>query len=214
MSTLIENVDKVVAAHEALKTAISAKGVAVPDGAKLSDLPALVEGIEVDTAQDVPGVSFYAKLSGVVVLKLQPVVKADFTRTNSVSYCFYNCSSITSLTLPDGFGSSATSFVGCFQNCSSLTSLALPDDFGSSATSVISCFSGCKSLKNVTGAIKFSNSFILSSSTELTHESLVNIINGLVTVTSAKTLTLGSTNLAKLTDAEKAIATAKGWTLA
>jgi hypothetical protein len=32
--------------------------------------------------------------------------------------------------------------------------------------------------------------------------------------TTTKTLTLGSTNLAKLTDEEKAIATNKGWTLA
>ena len=40
------------------------------------------------------------------------------------------------------------------------------------------------------------------------------VINGLQTVTSTKTLTLGSTNLAKLTDEEKQIATNKGWTLA
>ena len=40
------------------------------------------------------------------------------------------------------------------------------------------------------------------------------VINGLQTVTETQTLTLGSTNLAKLTDAEKKIATDKGWTLA
>ena len=34
------------------------------------------------------------------------------------------------------------------------------------------------------------------------------------TVTSTKTLYLGSTNLSKLTDEDKAIATNKGWTLA
>ena len=39
-------------------------------------------------------------------------------------------------------------------------------------------------------------------------------INGLQTVTSTRTLTLGETNLAKLTEAEKQIATDKGWTLA
>ena len=42
MSTLVENVAKVTAAHAALKTAISAKGVVVPDGTKLSAMPALV----------------------------------------------------------------------------------------------------------------------------------------------------------------------------
>ena len=40
------------------------------------------------------------------------------------------------------------------------------------------------------------------------------VINGLQTVTSTQTLTLGTDNLAKLSDAEKQIATDKGWTLA
>ena len=45
MSTLVENVEKVKNAHAALKTAIAAKGVAVPEGTKLTDMPALVEQI-------------------------------------------------------------------------------------------------------------------------------------------------------------------------
>lgn len=51
----------------------------------------------------------------------------------------------------------------------------------------------------------------------LTHESLTSIINALKDFTGTgetRTVTLGSTNLAKLTDTEKAIAEAKGWTLA
>ena len=40
------------------------------------------------------------------------------------------------------------------------------------------------------------------------------VINGLKTVTTAQTLELGTTNLAKLTDDEKKVATDKGWTLA
>lgn len=43
MSTLIENVEKVKNAHAALKIAIANKGVSVPTGAKLSDMPALVD---------------------------------------------------------------------------------------------------------------------------------------------------------------------------
>lgn len=50
----------------------------------------------------------------------------------------------------------------------------------------------------------------------LTHDSLMSIINALKTFTdgTTKTVTLGATNIAKLTDAEKAVATQKGWTLA
>lgn len=55
----------------------------------------------------------------------------------------------------------------------------------------------------------------LSMHSSLTHDSIMNVITKAADVTaSPKTLTLGSTNLSKLTDEEKGIATAKGWTLA
>ena len=54
MSTLVENVAKVTAAHAALKEAISAKGVNVPDGTKLSAMPALVEQIQTGGAAPSP----------------------------------------------------------------------------------------------------------------------------------------------------------------
>ena len=56
--------------------------------------------------------------------------------------------------------------------------------------------------------IKFSNS------DEFTREALLEIIGNLKTVTTTKTLTMGATNLAKLTEEDKAIAINKGWTLA
>ena len=58
------------------------------------------------------------------------------------------------------------------------------------------------------------NGFNVSPCTLLSHDSLMSIINALKSGVSGLTVTLGSTNLAKLTDAEKAIATQKGWTLA
>lgn len=57
-------------------------------------------------------------------------------------------------------------------------------------------------------------SFDISSSTKFEESDLVTILNNLATVTSTQTLKIGSKNLAKLTDDEKAIATNKGWTLA
>ena len=53
-----------------------------------------------------------------------------------------------------------------------------------------------------------------SHSTSLTREQMIPILNDLVRTTTTKTLTIGSTNLAKLTDEDKKIATDKGWTLA
>ncbi len=74
-------------------------------------------------------------------------------------------------------------------------------------------FTGCTALENLTieGTIS-NNGFDVSACTKLTHDSLMSIINALKSGASY-TVTFGSTNLAKLTDAEKAIATTKGWTL-
>ena len=53
-------------------------------------------------------------------------------------------------------------------------------------------------------------------STQFTRESLIEIIGNLVdrTGTTAKTLTMGATNMAKLTTDDIAVATAKNWTIA
>ncbi len=60
------------------------------------------------------------------------------------------------------------------------------------------------------------NGFDVSSCTKLDHESLMSILTALKDFSGTgetRSITFGSTNLAKLTDAEKAIATQKGWTL-
>ena len=54
----------------------------------------------------------------------------------------------------------------------------------------------------------------INSSTKFTREALLEIIGNLKTVTTTKRLTMGATNLAKLTEEDKAIATNKGWSLA
>ncbi len=58
------------------------------------------------------------------------------------------------------------------------------------------------------------NGFNVGDAKALTRDSLMSIINALADGVSAKTCTLGTANLVKLTDQEKAIATQKGWTLA
>lgn len=137
----------------------------------------------------------------------------------NIGGCFSSCTSLTSLTLPDGFGQNATilafnRLVGCFYNCKALESLHLPSGFGQKATNLVNCFSNCTALKTITGNPNFKVSLSLGASKNLTHDSIMVIINGLQTVTEAQTLTLGTENLAKLTEADKQIATNKGWTLA
>ena len=132
----------------------------------------------------------------------------------SISACFSYCITLTSLSLPAGFGQNATTIRRCFEACVSLVSLGLPTGFGQNATSTENCFYGCFSLVNITGNPNFKVSLDLSNANNLTHDSLMVVINGLQTVTTTKKLTLGTGNLAKLTDDEKKVATDKGWTLA
>lgn len=82
------------------------------------------------------------------------------------------------------------------------------------ATNANYCFGRLTALESITGAIKIPVSFSLSECPNLTHDSLMNVINGLATVATEQTLTLGTTNLAKLSEEEQQIAKDKGWKLA
>ena len=130
------------------------------------------------------------------------------------SQCFNNCHPLISVSLPAGFGQAATNVSRCFFGCTSLVSLALPTGFGQAATNIGLCFYGCMPLADITGNPNFKASLDLSGCKKLTHDSLMVVINGLQTVTTTQKLTLGTVNLAKLTDDEKKVATDKGWTLA
>ena len=75
-----------------------------------------------------PKASFtYDSSTGIVVPKTMVV---DMLAMTDLRYCFYNCSSATSIVFPDGFGQNAVDLAGCFATCTSLTSLVLPDGFG------------------------------------------------------------------------------------
>ena len=94
------------------------------------------------------------------------------------------------------------------------------DELISSETTVFhtSTFESATNLTNLTiSGVIANNGLNVSNCTKLTHESLLSIINALkdfAGTTTTKTVTLGATNLDKLTDEEKAIAAAKNWTLA
>lgn len=105
-----------------------------------------------------------------------------------------------------------TNAVLMFSSCGRLTTVPLFDT--SSVTNMNNMFNGCNKLTNLGGFKNLGVAINLSASILITEESMVNVFNNLATVTTSQTLTLGSTNLAKLTDEEKAIATGKGWTLA
>ena len=120
-------------AHAALKTAIAAKGVAVPEGTKLTDMTALVEQISTEPVPTNPRAVFGYDTSTTSIVVPNTLV-VDMLAIDDLINCFSNCSNLTSISLPDGFGRTAVKIGGCFSNCTSLTSLTLPDGFGQNAT--------------------------------------------------------------------------------
>lgn len=110
-----------------------------------------------------------------------------------------------------------------FYNCFALKTVSLPstitEDTYNCLTSTSSsyyAFDGCTALEDVQLGQDWNMSLRLNVSNNLTVDSMVAMFNSLKDLTgdTAKTLTLGSTNLAKLTDEQKAIAINKNWTLA
>jgi surface protein len=120
---------------------------------------------------------------------------------------FNGCTSLTSIPLLD------TSKVTNMQNTFRYTALtSIPALNASKVTGFYSTFENTTTIEEIhmTG---MKVSFDIHYSTKFTREALLEIINNCATLTSAQTLTMGSTNLAKLTKEDQQMATNKGWTL-
>ena len=145
---------------------------------------------------------------------LTTIPKLDTSQVTNMSYMFRNCSSLT--TIPKLDTSQVTNMEYMFFGCSQLQSI--PELDTSQVTTMNRMFYGCMSLTDLGGFIGLKCNLELEGffgSYPLTHDSLMNVINKAADVTaSPATLTLGSTNLAKLSDEENGIGTGKGWTLA
>ena len=139
---------------------------------------------------------------------------------------FYNCSYLT--TIPQLDTSNVTSMVYMFSGCKSLTTIPQLDL--SKISMVSHMFSSCRSLTTLGGFQNLGMAYDtresanysyytldLSTSPKLTHDSLMNVINNLYDIKTKgcnpQRLILGSTNLAKLTSEEVAIAQNKGWSV-
>lgn len=159
--------------------------------------------------------------------------RLDTSEVTDMTSMFYNCDNLTTVPLFDT--SNVTDMTSMFYSCNNLTDVPLFDT--SRVTNMKNMFSFCtklttvpafnaSSVTNLSGTFIYCNTlksilmygmkvaFDISASTKFEREDLVTILNNLGTVTTATTLTMGSTNLGKLTDADKEIATNKGWTLA
>lgn len=126
--------------------------------------------------------------------------------TTSVKGAFYT------VTLPRA----KVNLSGAFRYTNLATLNAEGSDWSGSSNFTNTFYNISTTLKDITGTITgISQSLSLSSSSALTRDSLLVLINGLKDLTgqTGKTLTLHATAKARLTADDIAIATAKNWTV-
>ena len=133
----------------------------------------------------------------------------DTSKVTTMSFMFQYCKKLK--TIPKLDTSNVKNMSYMFNLCKDLTSVPNIDAF--KVTNMYFMFYECNHLEEI-HMINIGDDLDIHFSTLFTREALLEIIGNLKTVTRTKTLTMGATNLAKLTDEDKAIATNKGWTLA
>lgn len=148
------------------------------------------------------------------------------------SYAFYGCSDLNKINFSTGLETiSASAFEQCdslerlelpntlvtietkaFYNCENMKYLYIPKGIN---TIKYDAFALCSNLKNIVLEDGFDNDGLSFINSTLTREVMLNMINALSNRSNktAYTLNLGNTNLAKLNDEDKAIATVKNWKL-
>lgn len=141
--------------------------------------------------------------------KLPTIPLLNTSNVTTMSSIFFGCNDLITISQLDT--GKVTNMSGAFYNCNDLQTVPALDC--TNVTNMNSIFVGCSSLKSIL-MTNIGVNLDISASTLFERSDLLVILNNLKTVTSTKTLKMGATNLAKLTDEDKAIATNKGWTLA
>lgn len=133
---------------------------------------------------------------------LTSIPQLDTSKVTNMNSMCYNCSKLTSI--PQLDASNVTNISTVVSYSTYITYLGGFQNLGQAYFTSVAANYGIYTLN-------------LNSCTRLTHDSLMNVINNLYDIASkgvkTQRLTLGSTNVAKLTADEIAIATNKGWTV-
>ena len=157
---------------------------------------------------------------------LEEIPMLNTSKCTNMNNMFAFCSSLTEI--PELDTSSCTNMSRMFYYCRNLKTIPVLD--ASKVVSVNDILNTCNSLTNFNGLANLGQAYLTTQSANyyaytwylyycnnLTHDSLINIINNLYDIKSkgcnTQTLGLGDTLIAKLTAEEIAIATNKGWTV-
>ena len=202
------------------------------DTSKVTDMTRMFVGCsklttipQLDTSKNT---TMYGMFDGCTNLTTIP--QLDTSNVTDIISAFYNCSKLT--TIPQLDTSNVTTMSSTFDTCKNLTTI--PQLNGEKLTNVNNTFTRCNSLENFNGLINLGQAYStkqsanysyyklnLSSSTLLTEQSIINVLNNLYDIATKgvkpQQVLLGSTNLAKLTSEEgqQALQTAteRGWNI-
>ena len=159
--------------------------------------------------------------------KLSSLPMFNTSALMSLSYAFNGCRELTSF--PSWDMSNLQSIDSCFGYCNKLVSI--PKLNLQKVTNVVNMFYQNDALTDLGGFENLGQAYSTTQSAnyrnyeldlsrisgDLTHDSLMNVINNLYDIATkgvqAQQLTIGATHLAKLTEDEIKIATDKGWTV-
>lgn len=223
---------------------LQSKSIDIAENGSYSLAPdAGIDGLSnVNINVDVPIPSVYVVPNGMAFrgssFNTFPTDGLDFSQRTSLYSAWEDCSLLTEFPMIDT--SNCTDFMSAWYGCYSLKSFPALDfskgetfDFAwygcsklaelpqldlHNGSSIRDAWIGCSSLTNLGGFGAISADIDLSASNLLTVDSMMNVINQSADLNilgiTGKTMTFGSTNLAKLSDAQKGVATSKGWTLA
>lgn len=152
----------------------------------------------------------------------ETITGINTTEYNSViwtamDYLFKDCINLTSLNLSGWNTSRAVNMSNMFNGCKKLTSINLSGWNTSKVEYMFNMFNGCSSLKTINcDGLQLPNRNLINihlDSSPLTVESIVGLLNALPTTTNNYSFQIGQTNIDKLSEEQKSIATGKGWRL-
>lgn len=153
--------------------------------------------------------SMYQMCYGCTALERVPTLNTS--QVTNIMYAFYGCTNLQEIGGLDT--SQITSASELFHGCKSLRRVGGVLDFSKVKSQIDSTFVSCAALEEVTFAGTISVDVAMNGCPKLTIASLLSLLEVLAAGVTNLECKIGAKNRAKLSTAQQAIATDKGWIL-
>lgn len=153
--------------------------------------------------------SMYQLCYGCTALESVPTL--DTAKVTNMMYAFYGCTNLQEIGGLDT--SQITSASELFHGCKKLQRIGGVLDFSKVRSQIDTTFVACAALEEATFAGTINMDVAMNGCPKLTVASLLSLLNALKDGVTDLSCNIGAKNRAKLSAAQQAIATDKGWTL-